>query len=135
MFFGEFFIAFIIAFLLAVFFAAILGWERPGRSGVGPALLFLFLLLFLTTWAVGSWVQPFGPTFWGAYWVPFLIVGLIFALFIVALIPPRRSARRPTITQHQQTEKSDQTDAGYALGGFFWLLIVIFIVVIIVHYA
>jgi hypothetical protein len=125
---AEFFIALIIAILLAVFFAAVLGWKRPGRSGIGPALVFLFLLLFLTTWAVGSWIQPFGPMLWGAYWLPYLFVGLIFALFIVSLIPPPRSSRRPPLSR-------EESETETALGGFLWILVVIFVVAIIVHYA
>ena len=91
---GELFIAFIIAFVLSLLFGAAFRWERPGRPGLWPSIFFLFVIIFLVTWAIGGWVTPVGPAVSGIYWLSFLIVGVIVALILAAAIPPRRACSR-----------------------------------------
>ena len=44
------------------------------RRGYQKGLIWLFLLLFLGTWAGGVWLSPFGPSFYGVYWIPFIVM-------------------------------------------------------------
>jgi len=110
------------------------------------ALMFLFRLhgpasrmslvafaVFLATWVGGLWLTPFGPTIRGAYWAPFLAVGLVFALIWVAISPwpGRRGLRRPVPTG-SGTEQAAPEEA--TISGFFWLLIVVLGALIVVGY-
>jgi hypothetical protein len=60
------------------------------RHAPGPlsGALFLFLLLLLGTWAVGTWVRPVGPMLGGVPWLAFMIIGLALAVFIAAVSVP-----------------------------------------------
>jgi hypothetical protein len=69
------FFSFAIALVLSLVFAAVIR-----RRGPRVGFFWFFLLIFLATWAIGVWVQPFGPSLWGGYWLPFLIAGFIVAL-------------------------------------------------------
>ncbi|MBX6316135.1 MAG: hypothetical protein IRY99_24975, partial [Isosphaeraceae bacterium] len=80
MLFWDFLIAFFVALALVALFAA--AFRRPGPwvAEEGPAwvgLLVLFTILFLASWAGGTWIGHVGPTLYGVYWLPFLAVGLI----------------------------------------------------------
>ena len=128
---GELITALIIAVLLSLLLAAAFGWERPGRPGILPSLIFLFFIIFITTWAIGGWLEPFGPTVLEVYWLPFLFIGLVVALILAAAIPPRRprSAREAV----RQAETASEAQA--ALGAFFWILFVGLIVLLAVRYT
>ena len=129
MFFAELLFAFVIALLMAGVLMALLGRGRPGAEGLGVSFAFLFLVLFLATWAGGVWITPFGPPVWGIAWVPFLVVGIIVALLLAALLPPRRQPR-------ESGAPEAETAAGAAvLGGFFWALVLALAVVVIVRYV
>jgi hypothetical protein len=62
---------------------------RSGRTGSAEgtgfsAVFWLFLILFLGTWAVGAWVEPIGPVWGGVAWLPFLWAALMFVLLVAA---------------------------------------------------
>ncbi len=84
MFLVHFLFAALVAVLLTAIFAA--GFRIRGPWANAAAF---FTILLLATWAGGIWHTPFGPPLWGVYWLPFLIVGLIFALMLAAfnLVP------------------------------------------------
>ena len=128
---GELITALLIAALLSLLLAAAFGWERPGRPGMLPSLIFLFFIIFITTWAVGGWMTPFGPAILGIYWLPFLLIGLVVALILAAAVPPRRprSAREAV----RQAETASEAQA--PLGAFFWILFVGLIVMLAVKYT
>lgn len=131
MFIGELVISLLVAVIFTVILSFLLGWERPGRPGVGAAFFFLFIILFVATWAVGNWMAPFGPIYWGIYWLPFILVGFILALLIAAIVPPRKPrTRREAIEQAEARVGAEAT-----LGAFFWLLIVVLLIALIVHYV
>lgn len=158
---GEVALAFLIAVVLSFFFVAFVGWRRsyrPGDKELATGLLFFFTVLFLATWAGGLWLAPFGPTIWGVSWVGFLIVGLVVALLLAAVAPPR-GGERPETTRgaegpRRETEPltletgpgkapqagQDRGDApadnlAAGMGVFFWALLALLVIGIATAYV
>jgi hypothetical protein len=128
---ADFILAFIIAAIISAVLAFGLGWERPGRAGLWPSFLFIFFILLVVTWAGGVWVTPFGTPVWGVYWLPFVVVGLILALVLLAISPPRRPrTRREAVEQSR-----DEREASTVIGGFFWVMLLALGVAIVTHYV
>ena len=119
--FGEVVLAFAIGLILAMIFA-----YGFGRTGPWGGFLWFFLVVFLTAWAVGVWVEPVGPVLWGAAWVPILF-GALFVALLVAAIPPA-----PPRTGGVAPAETPETAA--AVGLFFWLLLVVLIIAIVFAY-
>lgn len=132
------------ALLIAVIFAMILyGIASPRRTttdrgtaesddaAVGSIFLFFFLILFLTTWAGGMWLQPVGPVIGEVAWVPFVAVGVLVALVLAAAATPYRTTRPPRRTT---SEESTATAAAAVFGIFFWFLILALLFAIGVAY-
>ncbi len=132
MFFIDFTFAFVFALLLAGVLAALFGTRGVRRAGAWPIFLFLFVLLLAMTWAGGVWLSPFGPVFWGGYWLPFLVVGIIIALLIAALMPP---ARPPRSRSEAVDRAREEETATLALGAFFWMLVIVMVVAVVVRYV
>jgi hypothetical protein len=130
MLFGELVLAFIVAVVFSLLLAGLLGWERPGRQGFWPSLLFLFFLLFLTVWAGGTWMTPFGPVVWGVSWLPFFLVGLFIALLLAAIVPPMRPRNRREAMMQAEAEAG----AAAMLSTFFWILLVALAIAVVIHY-
>ena len=80
--------ALIVAMILSVIFA-LSTWRESRKSG----LIWLFLILFLATWAGGIWLRPFGPKLWGLHWLSFLFIGFIVARNVSWLRPITFRAR------------------------------------------
>jgi hypothetical protein len=90
-----------------------------------------FLILFLATWATGIWLTPMGPTLRGTFWIPFLVVGLLYALLLTALIPPSR----PPHPLREEGRKADEgRETLLVLDVFFLMLVVALGIVIIIRY-
>jgi hypothetical protein len=86
------------AVVVAVVFTGILWAIGSGnayeRSEWG-AMLVLFGILFLTSWAGGVWLSPIGPQLFGAEWMPFVLMGFVVHY---AYVDPRNAghvAERP----------------------------------------
>ncbi len=101
------------------------------RERAGTPLWMFFLILFLLIWASGIWITPFGPLVWGVPWLTLLLVGIIFALLLMALLPPPRRPRTPR-EAIEQAEAEEETT--WAISIFFWLLVIFLIIVIVVGY-
>lgn len=122
----------LIAALLTAVFAV--GFRRR-EWDVG--LLYFFLILFLATWAGGLWIGPYGPLLLGVPWVTFLLVGVLLALLLTALIPPRR--RKPSPEWEAELQRTSGTDEPesetlVAVDLLFWLLIVGLLIAVIGAY-
>jgi hypothetical protein len=126
MFFIHFFFALLIGLVLTAVFALIVR-----ARGAWPSLLAVFVIIFLASWAGGVWLHPFGAALWGTYWLPFLVVGLIFSLLLGALVS---SSPSTVEVVEPQKEEAQRRKAIIALGIFFWILLGILIIAIIVHY-
>lgn len=80
MFLPELLISFFIALIFSVILVAVFGWQRPGQVSRWNSIIFIFIILFVATWAGAIWMIPFGPVIWGVYLMPFLLAGIMLAL-------------------------------------------------------
>jgi len=94
---------------------------RPGRP-----VWSLFLLLFFGIWAGGLWMAPVGPTHFGITWLPFVLIGVLLSVLVVALSPQ-------THRSHQQ-ELELEREVVVGIGLFFWVLIGVLITAIVAAY-
>ncbi len=120
MFVADLILAFLVAALLTV---ALVPLERS-RAAASPSFsvvstaLFVFLVLFFATWAGGIWLTPVGPPVWGSYWIPFVVIGVLIALFLATVGAPRP---RPSEVQQRPARAPAPRPALFGL--LFWLLL------------
>lgn len=124
MFFLDLFYVLVITLVLTAVFAV--GFRK---QRTWPVVLVFFVILFLATWAVGAWITPAAGVR-GESWVPYLIVGLLFALLLTALIPLSRALRTD-----QTKEAEEKAIAIVVFDLFFWILVAGLIAAIIVRYV
>lgn len=77
---------------LVTLIVVLLGLTGIRRSGPWPGVAGFALLIFLASWAGGIWLHPFGPTWWGVFFLPFLVAGIIMAMLMRAF--PSQGAER-----------------------------------------
>ena len=137
MFFAEFAWALAFGLLIGVIFYALVG-----RSGPWDGFVWFFVLLILGTWAVGAWIEPVGPVWWGVAWLPFLVAAVFIALLIAAVTPDvytrrHRELRRPSgdETPADSATPDAQTVAATAVGIFFWGVLLVLLGAIAADYA
>jgi Ca2+/Na+ antiporter len=129
----EFLIALIIATILSVTFA-LTTRSRGDRRG----FTWFFLIILMATWAGGIWLQPFGPAFGEIRWMPFLAIGLTFAVFITLF-----GSRRPPHGRHETLDKLEEIAQGrklekvtyVTLSTFFWVVLFTLLVVVFIRYV
>ena len=127
--------AFIIALVFTVILVALLGWRRPGYEATWRTAFFVFLLLFLFAWAGGVWLAPFGPAFYNVYWVPFVVIAVLYALLLLAAAPPRLPGSRTRATTTNTAVQAEREDvAAEAFGLFFWILAVLLLLAVVMFY-
>ena len=132
MFLRESLLAFIVAIVLSGIFAVVIRREDRLKNS-----LFFFLIIFLLTWAGGTWLRPFGPTVWGIHWLPFILVGVILVLFLAVLNPNKPPMNRhETIDMLERIEREKKWDkfTYISLSAFFWILSALLITAIVVRY-
>ena len=107
---------------------------KPRKTG----LVWLFLMIFLATWAGGTWLKPFGPTLWGIHWLAFLLVGIIIVMFLVIFIPQKTpKGRQDTLDMLERIEQEKELEkvAYITLNIFFWVLLSALVIAIILRYT
>ena len=113
--------AFIIGAAIAWVWASTFNTHGPWKS-----FFWFFMVIFLFTWGVGSWLVPFGPVGWGVAWTPFVVTGLFMAVLLTA-VTPRKDRRRPNRGPNsgavQAVEQAIETRAE-TMDMFFWVLMV-----------
>jgi hypothetical protein len=130
MLFVHFAVAFFVALVLSLIFV-----RGLRRGGPWSSFLAFFIIIFLASWAGGLWMRPLGAALWGVYWLPFLLVGLIFALVIAAASMPSKPARPPVELPRQDEVKINQSKATlFALGFFFYIVVIALAVSILSQY-
>ena len=112
--------------LSAVFIA---GFRKRALS---ENFLLFFAVVFLGSWAGGIWFSPLGPEWGGVYWLPFLIVGLIFALLLAEVVPPL--PQDTTVQLLESGEKSPEKRKRMVRGVYFWMLFLALVVLIVTRY-
>lgn len=127
MFIADLLTAIVIAGILVAIFGVGL------RRGAGAGLFWFFLILLLGTWAGGLWIAPMGPPLFGVSWLSYLIVGLFFALLIMALLPPIEGPP-PATTARAAAEMEAEAEAFVALNMFFWIVLVGLLIAVVTGY-
>ena len=117
-----------VALFLTVVFAVI-GRRAKSRLWV----IVFFLLVFLSAWAGGIWLNPLGPSILGVFWLSYFVVGLIFALALEAVAAFHSGSVRPGSTEIRMDEKEGR-EMKSMLSIFFWVLLLTFIVAIVLGY-
>ncbi|MGM0649629.1 MAG: hypothetical protein ACQES1_03865 [Bacteroidota bacterium] len=117
----------IISCVFAIVFAILLP-ALFRRDGPGPlrGMVFYFLIIFLFTWAIGSWVTPVGPVAFSTSWLGYLIIAFFIMILIGVLVPPRNKKAMTTEPERVNTHKRPRdNNTGITFGVFFWALIII----------
>lgn len=125
MFFADFLFALAIGLLLTALFGTLFRTHGPGA-----AWWTFLLIVFLAAWVGGLWIRPFGPPLFGVVWLPFLLMGLFFALLLAAAIPARPPRTPGEAISQARTKEATAT----VLGVFFWVLLIGLVVAIVVGY-
>jgi hypothetical protein len=130
MFFVDLMFALVLAMGLSLFLPGTFGWRRPGQEVLWGNMVFLFLLIFLISWAGGVWLPQSGPVWRGGYWLPFLLTAFFVVMLLFAMAP-----LDPPRTREQAIERATlEMAAKRSLGVFFWLLVIGSGIAIIIHY-
>jgi hypothetical protein len=127
---------FFIHLLYALFFAVLLTalfFALFRTKGPWSSIVLFFLVIFLASWAGGAWLAPFGPLLWGIPFLPFLFVGLIFALLLAAAAPSEKEESTVELLDPKEI-KEERATAARALSLFFWVLVGALLVIIVARY-
>lgn len=143
MFLAEFLFVFLLALLFTVLFAFAQGWQTPW-----PALVWLFMVLLLGTWALGIWLRPIGPPMLGFYWGSFLAaIVVVLLLLLAAVFGPRpvRSRRREELkgveirpkrpAEERLEQEAAEANALRFFGVVFWVVMVFAAAALLIHYS
>ncbi|NBB91137.1 MAG: hypothetical protein GVY23_08020 [Spirochaetes bacterium] len=90
-----------------------------------------FVVIFLATWGGGLWLRPSGPTVYGVYWFPFLVVSFIVSLILITFIP--RRLPQSTEEAREQIERRRTLESVFSV--FLLILIVVLILAVVFGYA
>jgi MFS family permease len=129
----EFFASFTVAVIVTGVYMHV-----TREAGQRTGLIWLFLIIFLATWAGGIWLRPFGPTVWGIRWIVFLLAGLIIVLFLFIFIPrkaPRGRHETLDMLERIEEEKELEKVTYITLSVFFWILLSALVIAIILRYT
>jgi len=108
------------------------------RRVPGPlnGILFLFLIIFMFTWAVGSWLVPVGPVHWGISWLGYLLVAVVVSLLLATLLPPFRPRSR-IIPKAEVDETVRNREFSRTLevtfGILFWVMILVLFILAMIR--
>jgi len=128
----ELLIAISISLVLSALFVLVI---QRGERRTG--FFWLFVVVFLVTWAGGVWLRPFGPTLWGVCWLGFLLAGLFILLLLAIFIPQKPvRGRRETLDMLEKVARKRELDTFtyITLGVFFWILLAALIIAIMFRY-
>lgn len=128
-------ISIVLSVVFALLFSAILVYGFSRRAA-GPfdGMLFLFLIIFMFTWGLGSWMTPIGPVFGGVSWISYLIIALVVMLLIGAMLPPSspgRSAAAKRVAEEDEAAMAVRATFGF----FFWFMLITLFVIAILRLA
>jgi len=108
--------AVLVGLVVAVGFRRGTGWRE---------LLWLFLLLFLGTWAIGGWMVPFGPSLGDWRPLPYLAVAVAIGAVLSAALP--RRPRRATLELARNVPPEKASVAALVVGMAFWIALFVFV--------
>ena len=106
-------------------------------AGRRTGLMWLFLVIFLATWAGGIWLRSFGPTLWGVHWLVFLVAGAIVTLILIMIAPGKApKGRHETLDMLDRIEREKELEqvTYVTLSIFLWVLLSVLVMAIILRY-
>lgn len=118
----------IVSLIVSVILTAVFVWGFR-RKGPWASILAFFIVVFLSSWAGGMWISPFGPTVQNIQWLPFAMVGLITALFLAAAVPNWSTRVRTEVGAQPERRRPPVA----LLSAYYWVAIILLIVTIIVR--
>lgn len=129
----------LLSVLFALLFASLLTYGFR-RRGPGPArgMVFLFLIIFMFTWAIGSWLEPIGPVHWGVTWLGYFLVAFLIMLLIGALLPQVKSQSQVITKSELDKEVREDKRTGsmeLTFGFIFWLMILSLFILAMIRIA
>lgn len=133
------FINLLFAVLVAMIIGTMFSVGLRGRNR-WAGTIWLYVLLFFGSWALGSWLRPMGPPAWEVHWVPLVLAAALIALLLAAATPPeRRLVRSEDGRLIPVDPKSLEPDDGAGraiatIGVFFWLALALSLLAIVLSY-
>lgn len=125
-------VAILVGLLFTLPIIWLLGWRRPGAApeeSVVISGMFMFVLVFLATWALLSWLTPWGPLVSGVPWLLAMIVAAFVALLVLVASPsPSYSPSR--LATGEGPTRTDRAFEG--IGLLFWILVVLLLAVAVI---
>ena len=123
-----------VALLIAIVLTAAFVWGFKIRGAWGNGLAF-FAVVFLASWAAGTWVRPLGEAVPQAIpWFTQLVIGLIVALLMSSSVPSwsrkPRAAGTAAATGVQVERRSPPVSL---LTPAYWVALVVLFIAIIVR--
>jgi amino acid transporter len=119
-----------VALIVTVLFSGVLK-----KSGPWQGMWYFFAFMMLVALAAARWIRPAGYAFYEIYWIPIVIVVVIFAILFLA-ISPSQEPRKHKATEGEDVTGEDlieERKSSYA-GSFYWFLVVVLFVAIMVSY-
>jgi hypothetical protein len=106
------------------------------RTGPYNNIFIFFILIFVGAWAIGLWLKPIGPSFYGYYWIGYLAGGILLAFIIASAGPPNTlNGKTPDrIKQDEEFLESKKRKAIIETNMFMAALIIIFLITILLGY-
>jgi len=128
--------AFALALLLTTILVLVAGYRtRRKEASAGATFLFFFFIMFPVIWAGGIWLTPFGPSAYGFVWAPFLTIGLVLILLLVAMLPgPDKKLPEDREPRAGEQQIQDDEKAVVLFGASFFILMAMMAIAIIVSY-
>jgi hypothetical protein len=127
--------AFWVALLIAVVLTAVFVWGFRVRGAWGNGLAF-FAIVFLASWAAGTWVRPLGAALpVSTPWVSELIVGLVVALLMASSTPTwaRRAQQAAVAAGATPIEAERRAPPITLLTPAYWIALAVLVVAVIVR--
>jgi hypothetical protein len=124
---------FIVDILVALCIGLALVWiVSLAFSTKGPwdSFLWFFVMVVLFTWVGGIWLVPFGPSWGGIGWFPFIFVGFLAVMVLTAASP--RSYHR--FVPGTKITPAPDNRGTIAVDLFFWALVICFLIFGTGHY-
>jgi hypothetical protein len=133
-------------FLLDLLFAFVIGstvawgWSSIFRThGPWNSFLWFLVVILLSAWGGGLWIEPFGPTSFGVAWMPFLLTGIFMALLLTAVTPQAVRRRHREGGRHgmgaARRGNADEVETLETFDRFFWMLVLVLAVCVLGRYA
>jgi len=122
-------------FLFTIFFSAmaiLLFTTLLRTKGPWNNLVLFFIVVFLSTWAGGIWLYPFGPYLWGITWLPFLLAAFFITVLLIAVTPPPEGTTVELVDQKKKEAEKKMINKSFS--AFFVIVIIALVVAIIGRY-